>query len=337
MLVGVTYDLREDYLAAGYSELQTAEFDRGETIDAIVQELTALGHRVDRIGNSVALTRHLLAGDRWDLVFNICEGLFGFGRESLVPALLDSYAIPYTFSDPLACGLTLHKGVAKNIVRDHGLVTPDFVVAECLEDLAHVDLAFPLFVKPIAEGTGKGVTAASLVRSTAELQRAVAQLLQVYDQPVLIESFLPGREFTTGILGTGAAAHAIGTMEILLNARADAEVYSYRNKEHCEELVEYRLLTEAGLRESVETLAVASFRALGCRDAGRVDIRCDANGRPSFLEVNPLAGLHPQHSDLPILCTLRGVSFSQLIMQIMQSATARIPVSGMCVVINSAA
>ena len=126
------------------------------------------------------------------------------------------------------------------------------MVAESLEDLAHVALAFPLFVKPVAEGTGKGVTAASLVRSTADLHRVCVQLLQVYDQPVLIESFLPGREFTTGILGTGAAAHAIGTMEIMLNARADAEVYSYRNKEHCDELVEYRLLKEAGLREAVE-------------------------------------------------------------------------------------
>jgi D-alanine-D-alanine ligase len=141
---------------------------------------------------------------------------------------------------------------------------------------------------------------------------------------VLVERFVPGREFTAGMLGSGAAARVIGTMEVVLRPQADADVYTYRNKEHCEELVEYRLLGELGLRKAVEALALQCWRALDCRDAGRVDIRCERDGRPQFLEANPLAGMHPVHSDLPIICTLRGIPYRDLLAGIVESASARL-------------
>ena len=130
MKIGLTHDLRDDYLAEGYSEEETAEFDRAETIDAVDRTLTELGFRTDRIGHLKSLTGRLAAGDRWDLVFNIAEGLRGFGREAQVPALLDAYEIPYTFSDPLVLALTLHKGMTKHVIRDMGIPTPDFAVIE---------------------------------------------------------------------------------------------------------------------------------------------------------------------------------------------------------------
>ncbi len=325
MLIGLTYDLRAEYIAAGYTELETAEFDRPETIVAIEAALVAHGHDVERIGNARTLTERLLAGATWDLVFNVCEGLRGFGRESLVPALLEAWAIPYTFSDPLVCAVTLHKATAKRIVRDHGLATPDFVLVEDAAGIGHIDLPLPLFAKPVAEGTSKGVTAASVIRRRGALRRVCLDLLSTYGEPVLVETFLPGREFTAAVIGTGAAARVVGTVEVLLRPGADAEVYSYRNKEHCEELVHYRLLEEPALREAVERLALACWRALGCRDAGRVDIRCDRQGQPQFLEVNPLAGMHPRHSDLPMICAMCGVSYRDLVAWIIESAATRVP------------
>jgi D-alanine-D-alanine ligase len=142
---------------------------------------------------------------------------------------------------------------------------------------------------------------------------------------VLVETFLSGREFTSGIVGTGGAARVLGTVEVMLGPDADPDVYSYRNKEHFEGLVEYRLLEERSLQQAVEELALGCWRALGCRDAGRVDVRCDSQGRPQFLEVNPLAGLHPRNSDLPIICGLTGIGYRDLVAMIVDSARMRVP------------
>lgn len=323
MIVGLTYDLRDDYIAEGYTEEQTAEFDRPGTIDAIESTLNLLGYETERIGHARRLVERLAQGGRWDMVFNIAEGLSGYGREALVPSLLEAYNIPYTFSDPLVLSLTLHKGMAKRVVRDAGIQTPDFAVVEDELDMERIDLPYPLFVKPVAEGTGKGVTAASKITGRMELELECLGLLAKYNQPVLVETFLPGREFTVGVVGTGRDAVAFTPMEVILNDKAESEVYSYTNKEFFEELVEYRLADDEMGRKAAE-VALAAWRTLGCRDGGRVDIRADACGVPNFIEVNPLAGLHPEHSDLPILCSLAGIGYKELIAGIMDSAMKRV-------------
>jgi D-alanine-D-alanine ligase len=325
MRVGLTYDLRDDYLAAGYSELETAEFDRPDTIDAIEDALRTLGHTTDRIGRGQQLVQRLAAGDRWDLVFNICEGLRGAGREAQVPALLDLYEIPYTFADPCVMSVCLHKGLTKAVVRDAGLPTPRFRVVTEPADLRDLPLPFPLFTKPVAEGTGKGITSTSKVATPEQLRDECRRLLSEYQQPVLVEEYLPGREFTVGLLGTGPRARVLGTLEISLRAGAEPEVYSYVNKERCEELVEYRLVRADADAEvqAAERIALAAWRALGGRDAGRIDLRSDAFGRPQFLEANPLAGLHPFHSDLPMLATAVGLPYVELIGAIVESAAER--------------
>ena len=326
MKVGLTYDLRAEYLALGYDDQETAEFDRADTIDAIEGSLQALGHATERIGHVRDLTRHLAAGNRWDMVFNIAEGLRGFGREAQVPALLEAYDIPYTFSEPLVMSLSLHKGHTKRVVRDAGVPTPDFLVVEDGRQIGPLSFAAPYFVKPVAEGTGKGITPASIVGRPEDLGPRCVELIDAYHQPVLVEAFLPGREFTVGLLGTGAEAAAIGTIEVHLQAAAEPLIYSYQNKENCEELVEYRLVDAAGdaaVREA-EAIALQAWRVLGGRDAGRIDIRCDARGKPQFMEVNPLAGMHPEHSDLPIICRRIGMPYQTLIEKILTSACRRI-------------
>lgn len=326
MRIGLTYDLRQDYLSAGYSLTDTAEFDRPDTIEAIARALKELGHEPVRIGNIHALVRQLASGQRWDLVFNIAEGLHGFGREAQVPAVLDAYQIAYTFSDPLSCALTLHKAMAKQIVRGAGVLTPEFALIEQIADIDKITgnrgLAFPLFAKPVAEGTSKGISAASKVNSHSELKAVCAELLGCYRQPVLVEAFLPGREFTAGITGTGADAAVAGVLEVKLRPDAEADVYSYMNKECYQQRVDYRL--ESGpLAGRIGAVALAAWRALACRDGGRIDIRLDSAGRVHFLEANPLPGLHPEHSDLPILCTLAGIGYAELIARILESALSR--------------
>ncbi|MDA1232199.1 MAG: D-alanine--D-alanine ligase [Planctomycetota bacterium] len=327
MRIGLTYDLRDEYLAAGYSEDETAEFDRPDTIDAIDDALRGLGHETIRIGHARQLIERLATGERWDLVFNICEGMHGLGREAQVPAILDVFEIPYTFADPCVMSVCLDKGVTKCVIGDAGVPTPQFEVIDSLDRLKNLKLLrYPLFAKPIAEGTGKGVTPASRVSNPVELEAICEELLLRYRQPVLVEQYLPGREFTVGILGTGKAARCLGTLEIVLRDGAESDVYSFVNKERCEELVDYRLV-KAGNDAQVaraEQLALAAWKALNCRDAGRIDLRCDADGEPQFIEANPLAGLHPFHSDLPMLATAVGMTYEDLIRQIIDSASRRV-------------
>lgn len=323
MKVGITYDLQEYYLAAGMSEEEAAEFDRRDTIDAIDKTLRDLGYETDPVGNIIDLTRRLASGDSWDMVFNISEGSRGFGREAQVPALLDAFGIPYTFSDPLVLSLTLHKGMAKHVIRDIGVHTPDFQVIDRISDLVNVNMTFPLFAKPVAEGTGKGIRASSRINNRADLTDSCKWLLDTFKQSVLLESFLSGREFTVGITGTGEKAVAIGAIEIELQGDAEPDSYSYSNKKKFETRVKYHLVNDPEARKAVKT-ALAAWRGLGCRDGGRVDLRSNGHGIPMFLEVNPLAGLNPDISDLPILCSLSGISYRELIKRVMDSALDRI-------------
>lgn len=324
MRIGFVFDLRDDYRAMGYGEEETAEFDSVETIEAIEAALCRLGHDCVRVGHGRELARRFVAGERFDLVFSIAEGLKGRSREAQVPALCELFEQPYVFSDPLTMAATLDKAVAKRIVRDAGIPTAPFLVYE----RAGQDLAgwthYPAFVKPLAEGTGKGCEKASMVGDAKALREAAEGILERYRQPALVESYLPGREFTVGIVGTGEDARVVGVMEIVLlvAAGADAGVYSYTNKEECERLVDYRRADDAEARRAAER-ALAAHRALDCRDAARHDFRSDARGEPVFLEVNPIAGLHPSHSDLPILATLEGVAYDTLMGDIIASAARR--------------
>lgn len=322
MRIGLTYDLRDDYLRAGFSDEEAGEFDAAETIDAIDAAIRAHGHAVERIGGIKALVPALAAGQRWPLVFNICEGVSGIAREAQVPALLEAWGIPFVFSTADVLAIAMDKSVAKLVVRAAGVPTPDFAVVRTPRQVADVTLPFPLFVKPLAEGTSKGVKESSRVPDRAALEAKCLEVLGTYNQPALVETFLPGREFTVGLVGAGANARVIGVCEIRFLAGGDPSAYSYRNKmEAFDELT----LATGSLADDVAAVALAAWRALGCRDGGRIDIRCDASGRPSFIECNPLAGLRPKWSELTQLAELAGLSYQALIGAILEEALARVP------------
>jgi D-alanine-D-alanine ligase len=324
MRVGLVYDLRAQYLAEGFAAETVAEFDSEETIDALENTLTALGHGVERIGHGRDLAQALARGARWDLVFNIAEGLGGRCREAQVPALLELYDQPYTFSDPLVCAVTLDKAVAKRLVASAGLPTPAFRTVFTPGDIeSAAALAYPLFIKPLAEGTGKGVSADSRAATPAALRREAARLLAACPAGVLVEEYLPGREFTTGILGTGDSARVLGTMEIRIHPDAPSRDYTFTVKEECERWVVYDTPPDDDVRRAVEDVALRAHRALECRDASRIDVRLDRHGHAAFIECNPLPGLHPTHSDLPMIATRAGMDYRTLIGTVVAHAAGR--------------
>ena len=162
MRIGLTYDLKSDFPARGLTDDEAAEWESEETVAALADTLASLGHEIDRIGHVRRLAARLVAGDRWDLVFNMAEGVGGRGRESQVPALLDAFGVAYTFSDAVTNGLTLDKSLAKRVVRDAGVPTPDFAIIETLEDARRIAIPPPWSAKPVAEGSSKGITGQSI-------------------------------------------------------------------------------------------------------------------------------------------------------------------------------
>jgi len=323
--ISLCYDLKADYLAAGFNAEQVMELDDEETVAGLAAGIAANGHRVERVGRGIELARRLAAGDRWDLVFNIAEGMQGRSREAQVPALCEMFDQPYTFSDPLTCAVTLDKPLAKRLVRDHGLPTAPFAVVETEEDIdqiAQIDLAPPYFVKPAAEGSSKGVTDRSRVETRCDLRHVCAELLHRFAQPVLVESYLPGREMTVGIVGNNGDLRIVGVMEVVFKDGNDGD-YTALNKAEYETRIDYRLLDGEPLARRAREVALGAYLALSCRDVARVDLRCDAAGEPCFLETNPLPGMHPVKSDLPIMSRLAGISYSQLLGRIVEAAGQR--------------
>ena len=322
MKVGLTYDLRSWYIDRGYSMDETAEFDKQETVDALENSLKLMGYETESVGNAFQLIDALSSGRRWDIVFNIAEGLYGDGRESVVPAILDQYKIPYVFSGPVIMGISLNKHLAKLVVAAAGVpVSPGCLITE-LNDIERCNLIYPLFVKPVSEGTGKGITEKSLVNTPAELTDMVKWILTEFGQPALVEEYLPGREFTVGLVGYGEDAMAIGGMEVMTINNLP---YSVEVKENYQNYCTYKPL-DNDIIDECKSVALRAWKALDAVDAGRVDLKADRNGKICFIEANPLAGLNPIHSDLPILSRMYGIEYQTLLEMIMKAAIKRIRV-----------
>jgi D-alanine-D-alanine ligase len=302
-----------------------AEFDSETTIQAMESAIASGGHTPVRIGDLQALTRFLVEGQSVDLVFNVAEGVRGRARESQVPSVLDAYGIPYTMSDPLTLAISLDKALTKRLWCEHNLPTPAswVITPQTREVLDTVPDDFPLFVKPAYEGSSKGINQESRVTDRASLQMRVNWLLDKYQQPVLIEPFLPGREYTVGLLGNGSETCVLGIAEI--TAVRLFPVNGFDQKEHMKDRpdVFVALPTTDPLYATIEKLALAAFKILGCYDVARLDVRLDADGNPQLLEINPIAGLNPTHSALPAIARFAGMRYDELIQNILDHAVRR--------------
>lgn len=337
--VGLTFDLRSDYAQANTSAPSPlsrglplpsdyyGEFDSEETVRYLAEAIAQAGHTIHKIGHIKKLAAFLAGGQQVDLVFNIAEGLIGRSREAQVPSLLDAYAIPYTGSDALTLALTLNKALTKQLWRYHDLPTADFCVVECPEHLSVLrdELPdFPVFIKPLHEGSSKGISSPhSIIRTWDDLAVRVAQLYRWYAQPVLVETFLTGREFTVGILGNGLGARVLGIAEV--NAVSPGKVSGYSDKEEWEHLSTdyYQVLARGPLYDQLAALALPAYLAVHCQDMGRVDIRLDATGQPYLLEINPLPALHPTHSAYTFIARHNGLPYAALIAAILEQAIRR--------------
>jgi D-alanine-D-alanine ligase len=309
-----------------------AEWDSETTILAVKAAL-AERHSVTMIEATDRAPQQLLEV-RPDIVFNIAEGLRGPSREAQIPALLEMLGIPYTGSDPVTLGICLDKSRAKEILSFHKIPTPEFHVISSLEELAQCDVALPSVVKPLHEGSSKGVLNSSIVRTHAELTQQVQRVLQDYDEPALVEKFLPGREFTVALLGNGQNVRVFPIIEIRLDKLPAGvnPLYSYEAKwvwdqlDHPVEMYDCPARIDPDLEHRIKQICLNVFRVLRCRDWCRIDIRLDENNIPHVIELNPLPGILPDpndHSAFPMAARNAGVSYNAMLNAVLDEALLR--------------
>jgi D-alanine--D-alanine ligase len=323
MRVGLAFNLKRRKPERGGHADEEAEYDAPSTVRAIHEAIASWGHEViDLEADRTFPTAVSAAGV--DIVFNVAEGAGGRGREAHVPAVLELLGIPYTGSDPGALVVTLDKALAKAAVREAGVRTPRSIVMTRGDEPWPDGLAFPVIVKPVAEGSSKGVLPASVARTEEEAREIVRPLVARYAQGALVEEFLPGREFTVALLGSPVPT-VLAPMEIVFTAGEELPVYSFDHKLEPTDQIRYDIPARVTpeLEHELRDLALRSFLTLGCRDVGRVDLRLDREGRPSFIECNPLPGLTPGWSDLCLIAEPAGLDYRSLVGRILGSAIAR--------------
>ena len=323
--VGFSYNVKRVKPTMDASEDSEAEYDSPTTLQAIREAIASWGHEVIDLEATQELPS-VLASTQLDIVFNIAEGFKGRNRESQVPAMLELLDIPYTGSDPATLSIALDKALAKKIVRQAGISTPNFqLMVTGKERLNKEFTSFPLIVKPVAEGSSKGVVSKSVCHNEAELREVVREIASKYQQPALIEEYIGGREFTVGLLGE-RRPRVLPPMEIVFLDKGDkTPIYSFQHKQDWSDRIRYDAPAklEPALLEKLRTAARGSFMALGCRDVARIDFRMDDKGRIYFIECNPLPGLTPGWSDLVLIAQGAGLDYRGLIGEIMAPAIRR--------------
>jgi D-alanine-D-alanine ligase len=329
MRVGLAYDLKDAVgLEPSGPEDALEEYDSAETVELIASSLETQGHHVVRLGGGREFLRRIL-DEPVEFVFNIAEGRGNFrSREAQVPSVLEMLGIPYSGSDPLSLAVCLDKPLTKMLVAAAGVRTPSFRTIDgssMLDETSWTGLSFPVIIKPAHEGSSKGIRLTSLAEGPIEAEGLVRNLLDCYQQPMMVEEFVSGDEVTVGVVGN-ASPRVLGTMRVVPRQKHDRFVYSLEVKRDWRNLVDYQCPARlsAEVTEEINSLSLKAFRTLGCHDVARLDFRVTPEGTPYFIEINPLPGLGT-HSDLCIMATAMGWSHSQLVGGILDAALRRYP------------
>jgi D-alanine-D-alanine ligase len=314
------------------SQDRYAEWDDAETVEAVRSAL-ARRHEVFSIeGDEEAFAK--FKKYRPEIVFNMAEGMYGTTREAQIPALLEMLQTPYTGSDPLTLAVCLDKAMAKIVLRHNGIPTPPFGVVYDQKGKGRFP-SFPLIVKPLREGSSKGILNSSLVHNPSQLRKEIDRVLTQYHQPALVERFMPGREFTVALLGNGKEVQVLPIVEIQFE-ELPAEInpiYSFEAKwiwdtvERPLEIFSCPAKVPAALRKKIESVCRAAFLALGVRDWCRIDVRLDESGEPNILELNPLPGILPNpdaNSCFPKAARTAGMTYEELINRVLEIACQRV-------------
>ena len=318
-----------------------ADFDHIETIDSIRAALETDGHQTCFLQADTDLP-FALKEVQPDICFNIAEGLGGDAREAQVPALLEMLSIPYTGSRVLTNGISLDKTLTKRIWRDRRLPVAPFQEFTIGDEPLRPELKFPLFVKPAREGTGMGVDTKAIVKNEKELRERAMYIINTYQQPALVETFLPGREFTVGIMGRPDAKlfsrhpewyekdgfHRFPVLELDSSRSVTPNVYSQASKAKDvgeEGAPDYVCPADIDpeLDKKLKHFALRAHQLLYALDVSRTDIRLDEEGNPRLLEINTLPGLTPGYSDLCLQAKAEGIRYEALILDILYLGASR--------------
>jgi len=322
--IGLTYDVKTDYrLKNDDPKDATAEFDHPATINILVRVIEANGYRVVRIGNAANLLEKLNSLNV-DIVFNLSEGMYGRNRESQVPILLEMAGIPFVGSDALTLGMTLDKIMAKKIFVAEDIPTPKFFEIRNIEELVNADhCKFPLIVKPRFEGSSKGLSDNSRVTNMDELRSQVKVVLDTYKQGALVEEFITGSEFTVAIVGNDPP-EILPSVQVKIDGRLQLNDKFYTFARISSNRLEY--VCPSRIPKSQEKmlgeLALKAYRAVECRDFGRVDFRIDKKGNPFVLEINPLPSLSTEDVFM-LLAKKQGITYRKMVGRIIESALKR--------------
>ena len=312
-----------------------AEWDSAATLDAVANALARHGE-VIRLEATDDFPQRLRETHP-DIVFNIAEGLRGPNRESHVPAICEFYGIPYSGSDPFTLALCLDKARTKEVLRANGVATADWWLIRSSHELHALSarkLTYPLFAKPVHEGSSKGITERNFIEAADSLEPVVIELLERYEQPVIVESFLPGAEFTCGVLGNGPKARVLPIVGLNFSSLPEGAlpIYGYEAKwiwdrpEEPLDMFECPARIPDRVRAEIESVVLRAYHVLGCRDWSRVDVRLGGDGRANIIEVNPLPGILPdpaENSCLPKAAREAGLDYDALIGACLRAAAER--------------
>jgi D-alanine-D-alanine ligase len=328
MKIGLSYDLKNEVtLDRGHPEDALEEYDSLETVDAIAAALKSLGHSVVKLSGGRKFLTNILQS-YVDFVFNISEGRGNYrSREAQIPAVLEMLDIPYSGSDPQCLAVALDKPLTKKLVQAAGVRTPKWEVVSDrreMEEVCQDSFPLPAFIKPAFEGSSKGIRLGCRVEDRDQMARVTAAVLEQYRQPVMVEEFISGDEVTVGVVGN-SPPQIVGIMRILPKKRSNSFVYSLEIKRDWQNQVDYECPAqlEAKVLKKIADFSLRAYNTLGCRDFARLDFRLDQKGMPCFLEINPLPGLNPKSSDLPIMAYKMGWNYQGLISSVLNAALER--------------
>lgn len=309
-----------------------AEWDSLDTINAIKNSLE-LFHDVTMIeANENAFEK--FKNTEIDIVFNVAECAYGSSREAQIPAMLDMLQIPYTGSDPLTLTTCLDKARTKEVLSYYKIPNAKFLLVQEINDLSNFDLSFPVIIKPVAEGSSKGIFNSSFINNFFDLETNLAELLQEYSQPFLIEEFLPGREFTVALIGNKNDLEVLPIIELNLHKLPSelVPIYSYEakwvidTKDNPLNIFSCPADIDNDLENEIKEVAKKTFNILRCKDWSRIDIRLDANNKPNVIEVNPLPGILPDPDDnscFPKAARTAGMNYEEMINKVLNTAAKR--------------
>jgi D-alanine-D-alanine ligase len=330
MKIGLSYDLKEEVtLNKDYPEDALEEYDSLETVDSIKAAIESMGHSVVKLSGGKRFLSNIIESNV-DFVFNIAEGRGNYrSREAQIPAVLEMLDIPYSGSDPQCLAVCLDKPVTKQLVQAAGVRTPKWQVISNRQEMEAVcqdSFPLPAFVKPAFEGSSKGVRLGCRVEGSEQMAEVTIALLEQYKQPVMVEEFISGDEVTVGMIGNNPP-EIVGMMRILPKKKDKFFVYSLEVKRDWQNLVEYECPAqlESRVLKKLADFSLKAFEVLECRDFARMDFRLDQKGKPYFLEINPLPGLNPKSSDLPIMAYKMGWNYQRLISSVLNAALERYP------------